>query len=154
MPNIRDYREKLLQIARDTNDVELALVATGYRSASRYLENVTDPKRTDIGAVNVSGLAKYRLRTVVKANVRRRDQLESWIKREQKELEEGEGGNEFYLNLYQQELELLDTYALAALTDIITNGEELTEQAYEDEAERLGRKEENAAKKAAREAAE
>ena len=153
MKDVSEYREELLKIARENSDVELALVATGYRSASRYLETITSTKRTDVGWANVSGVAKYRLGTIIKANVRRRDQLESWIKREQKELDEGEGGNEFYLELYKRELELLDIYALAALTDIITNGEALTEQAYEDEAERLARKEKAAAKKAANRAA-
>ena len=136
MATIDDYRDRLLDIARETSDVELALVATGYRSASDYLNRLTDPKKTEVGWAKVSGLSKYRLRTIIKANARRREQLYLWIRREKKELEEGAGGNEFYLDLYQKELDLLDTYALVAIADIITNGEELLEEAYENIADR------------------
>lgn len=152
--DVQEYREKLLAIAREKSDVELALVATGYRQASNYLENLTDPKKTDVGLANVTTTSKTRLRTIIKANAKRRDQLNLWIRREKKELEEGEGGNEFYLELYQQEIELLDTYALAALADIITDEEELLERAEKDEAEREERKRIAAEKKAAKEAAE
>lgn len=147
--NVQDYRDRLLAIARENSDVELALVATGYRQASNYLEDLTDPKKTDVGLANVTTTSKTRLRSIIKANAKRRDQLNLWIRREKKELEEGEGGNEFYLDLYQQEIELLDTYALAALVDIISDGEELLDRAYEDEAERQERQRIAAEKKAA-----
>ena len=153
MESKRDLTEKLLKIAEDRSDVQLALVATGYRSASNYLEHLIDPKSTDIGLANVSKTSKTRLRTIINANAKRRDQLILWVRREEKELKEGKGGNEFYLHLYQQELDLLDTYALAALADIITDEEDLKERAKIDEAERAERRRIAMEKKAAKEAA-
>lgn len=153
MKDVSEYREELLKIARENSDVELALVATGYRSAQTYLLDIVNPKKSNVGFANVSPSYKMRIGTIVKANDKRRDQLLLWIRRETKDVEEGRG-NEAYLELYKQELELLDTYALIALADLIRDKEALEEQGIKDEAEREERKRQNAVKRAALKAIE
>lgn len=152
MAVLDEYRNKLIDLARKEGDIDLALVACGNKSAFDYLMDLL--KRTDIGHASVSRLTDYRLSTIIKANASRRNKILGWIAREEKEIEKGEGGNEFYLDLYQKELEILDTYALGAIIDVITNGEELTQTAYNDIADRAYRKIQSDKKKAAKEAAE
>ena len=105
-----DVKEDLLDIARNTNDVELALVAVGTKSAANYLfELVQDAKQTD-------ELPYQRLIPAIKANYTRAKKIRLWLKREERLADKA---NRAIIDVYKQELVLLDDFSRAALLEIV-----------------------------------
>lgn len=105
-----DVRDELLEIARNTNDVELALVAVGTKSAANYLFELV--QNADKG----EELPYQRLIPAIKANHTRANKVSLWLRREEKLADKA---NRAIIDIYKQELALLDSFSRAALLEIV-----------------------------------
>lgn len=122
---IEEKKKELIEYARSTGDVDLALVATGYKDPWEFLGKVT---REDTGK-SALGNGRETLGSRLSANQRRRRELELWLRTESLEP---------YRAYYARELELIEECQIQAIYDLLIDADYLRPEARDAQSEEKG----------------
>lgn len=120
--DIEAKKNQLIEYARSTGDVDLALVAIGYKDPWEFLEKAIG---NDAGKAKI-GDSRETLKTRLSANQKRRKELERWLRTESLEP---------YRDCYARELELIEECQIHAVYDLLIDIDYLNERVQKEEAE-------------------
>ena len=100
----KQREQELIELAKSKKDVELALVVGNQESLWDYLERKVDKAKK-------LPQSKRTVLSRIRANSKRANQLEGWIKHET---------DESYKRIYEQELDLLNEVGYITLLNLLT----------------------------------
>ena len=133
----RSTAKNLLAMAESNSDLQLYRVAKGDISVLDFLAKFAN----DNGLNGLHVIGGLTLDEIIKSNKQRYKKLVTWCALDT---------NEQYKKLHQKELSALEEYSEYLLLDVLTNTEELKEQAAKDAAADREAAELRAAKRAAK----